>query len=186
MMKYYRMDWKVDDPDDQLASIDEVAENDVPWTMGIPYGGPVVEPIRCTLDPDAGRVMPDLFLPGIPAFSDRMLAVLDAAGVDNIVRYRIELVAPDGNVHTNYKAVNIIGAVMCADLSRSEFRPGYDPPLMKFDRLVIDQAKAGDLPFFRLGENPLFILVAEHVKQAIEAAQLVGVRVISLDDPDAY
>src|SRR5580704_17408119 len=100
-MNYYALDYRVTDPDLELAHLDEVPYTPVPWTMGVPYAGKVGEPIRCTLHPQAGSRMPDMFIPQMPIFSDRMLEVLDAAGVDNIVRYRVELVAPNGGVYTN-------------------------------------------------------------------------------------
>jgi len=179
---YFRMDWeRVPPPGMTFAVIDESPDLDIPWRMGLPYGKPLPDPIRCTLSPEGGPDMPDLFLPGIPHFSDRLLAALDAAGVDNVVRYNAELVDPSGRVHTNYKAVNIVGAVSCADLDRSEFLPVLEPPLMAFTHLVIDEARARDLPFFRLAESTLWILVAERVKRALEEANLLGVSLTPID-----
>jgi hypothetical protein len=181
-MPYYRMDWQlVPPPGVRFVVIDETPDLDLPWTMGVPYGDALPEPIRCTLSPRGGPDVPDLLLTGIPLFSDRLLAALDAAGVDNIVRYSAEIVDPNNRVHTTHKAVNIVGAVSCADLERSEFLDVLEPPLMAFTHLVIDEARAHDLPFFRLAESTLYILVAERVKRAIEAANLLGVRLTPID-----
>lgn len=86
-----------------------------------------------------------------------------------------------GKTYPNYRAVNILGRVSCADLKQSVHLPGFDPPLLKFERLVIDESRTMGLPLFRLAESVQFILIPERVKQAIEAAPLAGVRGVSLD-----
>lgn len=181
-MPYYRMDWlRIPPKGRAFAVIGESPDLDLPWTMGIPYDPPLPDPIRCTLSPRGGPDLPDLLLSGLPHFSDRLLAVLDAAGIDNVVRYNAELTDPGGRVHTNYKAVNIVGTVSCADLERSEFLDVLEPPLMAFTHLVIDEARAGERPLFRLAENTLYILVAERVKHAIEEANLLGIQFTPID-----
>jgi hypothetical protein len=181
-MPYYRMDWERFPPQGlKFAVIGESPNLPIPWRMGIPYGDPLPDPIRCSLSPHAGPDMPDLFLTGTPCFSDRLLAALDAAGVDNVVRYNAELVDPSGRVYTDYKAVNIVGAVSCADLERSEFLDVLEPPLMEFTHLVLDEARARDLPMFRLAESTLWILVAERVKRALDDAGLLGVKLTPVD-----
>ncbi|WAM28602.1 hypothetical protein [Myxococcus sp. NMCA1] len=57
---------------------------------------------------------------------------------------------------------------------------------MKFTKLRVDESRTLGLPLFRLAEDSLVILVSEAVKQAVEAAKLVGVRVVSLEEPSAY
>ena len=181
-MAYYRMDWqRVPPPGKRFAALGRAPDLPIPWTMGIPYGRPLPEPIQCSLHPRGGPDLPDLFLNSIPLFSDRLLAALDAAGVDNIVRYSVEISDLAGGVRRDYKAVNIVGAVRCADLDRSEYLEGMEPPVMAFQRLVIDEARARDLPLFRLAESSLVILVAERVKRALAAASLLGVEVAPLD-----
>jgi len=181
--KFYKLDWARYTREDH-AHVDEAPYTPVPWTTGIPYTGRMKQLIRCKLD--GGAIMPDLFLVHLPMFSDRMLEVLDAEGVENIVRYRVELVAPGGRVFTNYKAVNIVGAVSCADRKRSKFFGDSEPPLMEPEKLVIDARRAAGRKLFRLGESSDFILMTEPIKRALEKANLVGVRLLSLDDEAAY
>ena len=124
--------------------------------------------------------MRDLFLVDIPLFSDRFLTVLNDFGVTNLQIFPAELHHQDGTVYRGYKAVNIIGLVACADLDRSTYIAGMPAPVMDFTDLVIDEAKAQSLDFFRLGENTLVIMVSEGLKQAIEAAGLTGFTLVPL------
>jgi hypothetical protein len=134
------------------------------------------EPIICPLHPARGRNMRDVFLTDIPLFSDRLLSALREAGVDNIDTYHAEVHSPEGDIFSDYKAVNIIGLVSCADLQKSVYLEGTEPPMMGFQYLVIDEEKARDLPFFRLAENSLYILVADRVKKKLDELPLVGVK----------
>jgi hypothetical protein len=185
---YYKMDWKVDYDalGLQIVSLTETPAQEVAWTMGIRCPYQIREPIQCFLESDSGSVMPDL-IPASPIFSRRLIDVLKSAGVRNLDIYDAEVVDNErGRKYNNYKAVNIIGRLSCADLEKSEFIPGYKPPLMEFEKLVIDESRTMGQPLFRLAEAVEFILVSEPVKQAIEAANLIGVRVVSLEDPSAY
>ena len=185
---YYRMDWKVDFEAQgmRMVATGQTPSTGVPWTMGIRYPKPVVEPIRIPLEPRSGPIMMDL-IAGMPVFSDRLIAVLRGAGVRNLDLYDAEVVDEvRGKKYTNYKAANIVGRVKCADLEQSTFLADHKPPMMKFERLVLDESKTLGLPLFRLAEATQFILVSESVKQALDQAQLLGVRAVSLEDPSAY
>ncbi len=185
---YYQLDWKVDYEalGLELVSLTETPAPEVAWTMGVRCPYPVQEPIQCVLEPGSGAVMPDL-IPSSPLFSQRFVDILRGAGIRNLDIYDAEVIDRErGRTYTHYKAVNIIGRVSCADLEKSEYVPGHKPPLMEFEKLVIDESKTMGLPLFRLAEAVQFILVSEAVKQAIESAKLLGVRVVSLEDPSAY
>ena len=178
-MPYFRMDWRVDQEalGLNLADIASVPSTGFPWTMGLAWDKKPPDPIRAEIDPKSGTDLPDAFLVGVPFLSEKLLGALERAGVGNVATFNAELVDPrTGTVHRHYKATNIIGAVSCADLERSEFVPGIDPPMMEFRHLVIDAQRARGLPLFRLAENTLYILVSAKVKQALEAAALVGLR----------
>ncbi|MFP2962769.1 imm11 family protein [Myxococcus sp. 1LA] len=185
---YYRMDWKVDFAAQgfEMVATGKTPVTGVPWTMGVRYPKPVPQPIRIPLDKRSGPVMPDL-LAGLPIFSARLVEVLQTAGVNNLDLYETEVVDEVRNkTYTHFKAVNIIGRVSCADLTKSVSVSGHSPPLMEFEKLVIDESKTMGLPMFRLAEAVQMILVSETVKQAISDAKVMGVRVVSLDDPSAY
>lgn len=172
---YFRLDWKIVPPDRSLANTGTCPDLGVPWTMGMKLP-PLPEPIVCELNPARGRRMRDMFLTDIPLFSDRLLELLGACGVDNLDTYQAEIRSPEGEQYTNYRAVNILGLVSCADLRASEYLRGSEAPMIEFQRLVIDEKRAMGLPMFRLAESSLFILVSDCVKERLEAAGLVGVR----------
>lgn len=171
---YYRLDTRVSPRDPDLANTLTSHDNEVPWSMGSKIVKPVPEKIKVSLNPERGRKMRDLFLIDVSLFSDRLLSALHSAGVDNLQIFDAEIHSPEGDVFPNYKAVNIIGLVSCADLSKSTYLPESEPPLMEFSNLVIDESKIGGQDFFRLAEDSLYILASERVKEKIEQAHLVG------------
>ena len=188
VVAYYRLDGSRDfDPVGfEMVALDESPDVDVPWTMGVRWPEPVQEPIKCFLDPRSGPVMPDIII-DLPLFSDRLLRVLKDAGVRNLDLYDAEVIDRErGKVYANYKAVNIVGRMSCADLEKSEYSAGAKPPLMRFSRLFVDETRALGVSLFRLAEDTLFILVSEHVKKAVEEAGLVGVRIVSLGEATRF
>ena len=129
---YYRLDGRYDFSAHGVeeVALEESPDVDVPWTMGIRYPETVPEPIPCFLDPRSGPLMPDLII-DVPLFSQRLIEVLKGAGVRNLDLYDAEVIDRErGKTYTHYKAANIVGQVSCADLTRSEYLPGYKPPLM--------------------------------------------------------
>lgn len=172
---YYRLDWRVVPSDPSLANTGRCPDLGIPWTMGVRVAKPVREPIACELNPARGRTLRDAFLTDIPLFSTRLLEALGAAGVDNLQSYAATVRTPEGQVHSNYRAVNIVGAIACASLEKSEVLPGTEAPMMEFARLVLDEKRALGAKFFRLAENTLCILVSHEVKLALDPLRLVGV-----------
>ena len=142
--------------------------------MGTFYAEDVPSPIMVRLNPKRGSRMRDVFLLDVPLFSDDFLSVLQAEGVDNLQLFDAEIHAPDGTVYTNYKAVNIIGLVLCANLRKSIYLTESEPPLMEFSKLVIDESKIVGANLFRLAEDSLVVIVSESLKDKIEQANLTG------------
>lgn len=181
-MAYYIVDWRVgEDASERLADIDVIPATEVPWTQGVPWapGMTVPDPIEFALDESRGSEVPDAFLVGIPLFSQRMLEVLARSGVDNLTTHNAVIVDPRTDArYESHKAVNIIGAVACADLKKSKYDPEFKPPWMEFQKLVVDEARAHGLLFFRLAEDPGTILAHEDVANALVAAKLTGLRVV--------
>jgi hypothetical protein len=164
-----------------FAGLSSTPTTGVPWTMGVRSKAQVEEPIPCKLQPESADPPPDLILT-IPIFSTRLIEVLKGVGVKNMDLYQVALHHPTlGKTYTDYRAVNIIGRIACADLKQSQYLPDHEAPLMKFEKLVLDEAKTLGVPMFRLAESTLYILVSEKVKQAVEAAELRGVRGLPLD-----
>jgi hypothetical protein len=155
------------------------------WISGSLIKESLPGPLDFQLDPDAGDYVTDFFPPAIPLMSGRMLSALADAGVDNIQTYdailRDRAGTPLGEV---FKAVNIVGRVACADLDASECdvdNPA-NPIGVNFESLVIDEAKARDLLFFRLHEASTGIVVHDSVKTKLDRFGLRGVDFVTPED----
>lgn len=190
MGEYYRFHWDNEAPVKgfDLADIGELPDIDESWEVGERFETKIPTPVRCVLDPSKGTEMPAVFFfSQIPLYSDRLLAALAGAGVDNLETYTAEVVDPrTGTVRKDYKATNIVGKLECVDLKASEYDPSSEFPMIEFERIVLNEKKVRRANMFRLAENPMFIIVSEKVKSALEGSDWPGLRVISLDDFEAY
>jgi hypothetical protein len=170
----------------EFPRILEFPEAKLPWFAGIKSPVRFPGPLRFVLDPH-GKDLPDLFLVSVPLFSEKLLKTLAEAGVTNLDTYDAELVRPgSSDVNRDYKAVNIVGKIACADMAASQFEADSEFPMIEFSRLVVDESKTHGAHMFRLAENILFILVSEHVRQALDGAGLAGVQAVSLEERGAY
>jgi len=168
-MSYFMLECYGPD-DERRASVDTVdnAES-LNWMLAEPFREPVPTPIKVTLNAYEGLMMP-MFSASILLMSDELVAALAEAGVDNLDLYDAELFNPATNERfTNYKAVNIIGAVAAADLAQSECQLHGDAQFdVDFDSLVLDEAKTHELLIFRLAECVTGIAVHDKVKRCVE------------------
>jgi hypothetical protein len=96
-----------------------------------------------------------------PVLSNAFIGALQQVGIDNLQCFPAELRSnKDGTVWNGYQVVNIIGLVAAANLEKSQSthiidRPEEDAlPLMAFDDLKIDHARAAGYLLFRLAESP--------------------------------
>ena len=139
------------------------------WLLGREISPAITEPIRVILDPGDGVMMP-LYKGGILLFSDELIGALNAAGVNNMHYYAVELsIGAGGRSITDYKAVNIIGIVAAADLGASDCVIHGQPIAdVDFDGLVLDESKTCDFLMFRLAECVTGIVVHESVKDYVE------------------
>lgn len=170
---YYQLGWRVDNS--VYSNTDDRPRTRVPWTMGVMYNGEQPpQPLVCNLDPKCGDTLRDVYLSDLPLFSNRMIEVLENNGVSNLQLFEGGVRTPKGVEHLNYKAVNIVGLISCANMEASQYSAGSEPPLMNFQNLVIDESRIGGHDIFRLHESSLCILVSEKLKEAIEEAGLQG------------
>jgi hypothetical protein len=152
-------------------------KEDLFWFAGKRFSERLPEPLRFEFDPFAGDVVPDFFAPPIPLMSAELLRVLQEGGVDSIESYSTVITKEDGSgARTDFRAVNILGIVKCADLEKSEcdVEDADEPGGVTFDSLVIDELRARGSLFFRLFEAPQGIVVADSVKRKLELANLRG------------
>jgi hypothetical protein len=125
----------------------------------------------------------------VPIMSDAFIAALQQIGVSNVQRFPAEVRSRvDATVWKNYQAVNVVGLIACADLEASEFthiadRPGESAaPLLEFEDLKIDPARAGEALLFSLAESPGTILIAGRVVEHIRAQRSDEEWGITLDE----
>jgi hypothetical protein len=109
----------------------------------------------------------------IPVWSYDFVELLRGIGVDNFDVYPAVINGEHGSTWANYYAVNVLGAIAVADMSKSRFlqissAPG-GTPLAGFQELVIDPAKVAMLDMFRLAESPSTLVVSERVTDALGA-----------------
>ncbi|MFO0648023.1 MAG: hypothetical protein U0326_17420 [Polyangiales bacterium] len=173
-----------DDDRASLGDLPPTAEHD--WLRGARFETSPREPLEITLDPASPGVLVPMFAGGVVLFSELMLRALLDCGVDNLEWYDVALVDPaSGARHTHYKAVNVIGAVRCADLARSQYT-AYGEALVDtdFDSLTIDPARALGLKMFRLAECVTGVVVHESVKRHLEA--IPELRLLEFVPPDQW
>jgi len=181
---YFELDWKVVPADPDLANTGKCDNTGVPWSMGAHYAREVRQPIQCELNPKRGSKLRDAFLIDIPLFSERLLAAIRGAGVDNLQCFDAEIRDLSGQVHRNYRAVNILGAVKCADLTRSQFVQNPGSPFIEFTHLVLDGAKVRGMDLLRLGERPGRIMLSARVAKAIQAIEPIGITLLPVEVSD--
>lgn len=118
-----------------------------------------------------------------PLFSARFQAVLARAGVDNIQYFPAKVIyAPTGQ-EVDYQVANVIGVARALDTDASECDVDEDGFVDDFETMVLDEDKLLDLDFVRLFEMLNIIVISEKVADAINEAQLSGLRVM---DPSEW
>jgi len=139
------------------------------WMGGERWGVNVPKDLVFEIDEDDEGAMLPFFEDVIPLMRTDLIAELRAAGVDNIDDYpAIVRETRTGREYDDYRAVNIIGAVRGADVSRSDIDPSsFDGELLidaVFRRLVLDESAIEGLLLFRLAENVSIILIHQDVR----------------------
>lgn len=139
------------------------------WMLGQKFTVKIEEPLVFEMSEVYTGRIPDFFRNTIPLFSDRLVSALHEVGVESFDVYRAQLINSKGLVSDQYWAVNIIGVVAAADITRSILAPGAAPTLIdtSFDSLVVDETQTKGALMFRLAENLGAILVHECVKDGL-------------------
>jgi len=155
---------------------------DTPVPQPLPFS---VEPDEDDRDPDEPGVLLEMYQDSYVLMTTRLVDALREAGVDNLQVYDAVISDPrTGSVADNYKVVNVVGVVACADLGRSTYTATGAPLIdVSFDSLVIDEKRAGGLLLFRLAESLSAIIVHERVKRHLLAK---GFDMLTFRDPAKY
>jgi hypothetical protein len=173
--------------DEERASLGAVPLFEgINWYLGRRFDKAPPTPIQVGLHPDSPDLLMPMFDRSILLFTDELISALAEAGVDNLDCYDAVIVHPkNGKRFTNYKAVNIIGLVVAADLPASTYKAHSGSTLVDvdFDSLSIDESKTRGLLMFRLAECVTAIVVHEKVKKHVEAR---GIRYLDWVPPQDW
>lgn len=134
--------------------------------------------VHCDDDPVA---LPDWFWAGLaPVASARLVAALDALGLDHVERFPVTVEGDEGPVATGFYALNVIGRVACVDLGASQV-VRVDGRVFRLDSLRLRDGLPVDLPLFRPAEWPLVLLVRDEFAAALLALNASGLRLTPSD-----
>lgn len=119
----------------------------------------------------------------------RLIDCLSRVGVDNIDYYpcalqnlvtgrevRTFLDQSTGAARYYYEAANILDMIYCLDTDASELEYDDEEPneLWYIHDMKLLEDRIGNVPIFRLGEDPSIVIVDERVKDAVEASGMSG------------
>lgn len=124
-----------------------------------------------------GESIPHFLTGGAVLASNKLLTVLESAGVDNYQAIPATLINPNTNeIRADYFLFNILGlieATILADSNYDELMEGSveggELPLVAFNKIVIDRKKINGADMFRLAEDPINIVVSSEVVKALKA-----------------
>jgi hypothetical protein len=143
-----------------------------PWMDGRLITEPVPNPMRFEVRPEYPGVLKPMYEGAVLLMRDDLIDVLRETGVDNLQLFP-SIVADQAKKLelTNYKAVNIVGTIACADMGASALMGTSDSDMIDvdFDSLVIDEERAGGALLFRLAEAVSAIIVHDQVRLRVEA-----------------
>lgn len=119
-----------------------------------------------------------IYNPGNKAVLDKFYQKLRDEGIDDVDKYLRSMGADNLDewvddkpeaTFTNYKAVNILGLVAAADMTKSiaDVHDGIPLIDVDFDELVVDDKKTNSIKMFRLAESTNAILVHESLRDML-------------------
>lgn len=128
------------------------------------------EPLAIIVEHTAKTPPGDFLEMTIPIMSDRLVEALGRSGIDNLQTFPAAVQsASSPDSWQSYRAVNVVGAIAAADLTRSTYADpsGRGVLLVDFEVLVLDEKKASNTLMFRLAESPGILLVHDKVKESL-------------------
>jgi hypothetical protein len=156
---------------DKFTDIGIVEPEGLPLNLSFIRGAVITTPVDPSLIFTTNAVaqdsLPDFSGGSIPVMSQRFLTLLTQAGIDNLQTFPILIKSDiDGNIWDGFFAVNILGLIQCADLSKSDYGEIFHG-LYDFDTLAIDIKKVNGALFFRLQESPSMIIMHKSIGKYI-------------------
>ena len=165
-------------PSFTLSSPNPSGKGRVRWINGKQLRHPPKTPLKFKLNTKKGPLMPDFFDVDMPILSSRLLGAFVRAGVENIFSYPVELQNPStGEVHKDYRAVNIVGVMRVAELDGLENEDGNEVRYVSdVDNLKINPERCAGQLCFRLYENLSSIIVHESVVAQIQVDECIALQ----------
>lgn len=119
----------------------------------------ITEPFLCDVDCTPEKPPCHYIATAVaPIFSGVMIDQFRLAGIENFQIFPVKLVNKQGNyIWDNYFALNALEVIDAADMEKSEYKTIMGgnmegdgiPPLLGFEKLIIDPAKANGVLMFR-------------------------------------
>jgi len=110
--------------------------------------------------------------------SDRLRAAITQAGVTNANWYPAKVVRAEPPLEAAVHVFNVIGAVACIDFARSDVERRASGAIRFINKLILRDDLTDAPPIFRAAEFLPVMFVVDHVKTAIEAAGVRGLRMV--------
>ena len=119
----------------------------------------------------------------VPIVSGRMRMVVEALP-DHVEFYPVRLVLPkDPKLDYRYFAMNVLHNVNAFDREKSEYTDfDYSPVVLRVTKLAIVESRVGTRNIFRLTNYPSLLIVSAKVREAFEAASLIGLQFTAIAD----
>jgi hypothetical protein len=155
------------------------------WMTGARFTVVPPNPIELSLDPETGERMFVFNKTGVPLMRNDLIGALHEIGITNLDIYPARIYNPmKDESYGNFHAVNIIGAIAAADLTKSKWNAptGEELIAVDFDGLTIDESRCGNALIFRLAECVSGIVVHEKVRDHLLARGFKGLGFIAPEE----
>jgi hypothetical protein len=148
------------------------------------------EPMRYELRVDEKADNPQEFRPldlhdpgkGQLLMSPKLIDCLKAVPVESLQFFPAQVTyAPTGEA-VDYQIANIVGTVSALDQEASDCEIDEDGFVETFFTLRLDPARVADHDLFRMYESFHTIIISRRVREALEAAKITGVQLLSQDE----
>ena len=137
---------------------------------------------RVDLDDEYAGGFSDFVDGSIPLVSKKLRNVLESCGVSNIDYYPVKVAgAEEFDEFPEYFAANVVGLVKAAGPGTLAAKTFGASGADIIDKFVVDTEAVGFLPVFRLAEHLATLVVSDQVRTACEAANLLSLSFIPLD-----
>jgi len=129
-----------------------------------------------------GEEMPDIYTYNLPLISARLKEILDSAEVDNVFYKLVYLCDEDDEVCEYY--LMLVKPIDCVVWEKSEHTVSQFSGLKKIvGSFEIDDRSVGNYKIFKIkGILNKFWVIDEEIKEMIEEAGLVGIKLLELSE----